>query len=377
VDSFEVPVRVFLRILCVIDSLGSGGAQRQMVNLATGLKLRGHDVEMFIYQPHLNFFHNTVDEKNIRIHEISDVNGFSFRVVKNISRLIQSRHFDALISFLPSPNIYCILAKLLSRTNIRLIIGERASKSSDTGFLFFLSRHFLYLFANKVVVNSYHQTAHLRTYFSLRRKVSTIYNGYFVNNIPNVSECKVDGVCGFLVIGRVDAHKNGIALLQALTIFHKRNGYLPTLSWAGRQELDKQSLAVRAEMDRVITQNPELQMRWQWLGERSDISLLLANCDALIHVSLHEGLPNVICEAFIAGRPVIASSVCDHPLLVEDGVRGLLCDPLSPESICSAIERFIALPVKDREAMSHNARRYAEEYLSLDRMVFEYEELLT
>ena len=33
-----------MRILCVIDSLGSGGAQRQMVNLAVGFKSKGHQV---------------------------------------------------------------------------------------------------------------------------------------------------------------------------------------------------------------------------------------------------------------------------------------------------------------------------------------------
>ena len=58
-----------MKILCVIDSLGSGGAQRQMVNLARGFKSKGYDVEMLIYYPQLNFFRPEVEKAGGRIHE--------------------------------------------------------------------------------------------------------------------------------------------------------------------------------------------------------------------------------------------------------------------------------------------------------------------
>ena len=37
------------RILCFIDSLGAGGAQRQLVNLAFGLKKRDYIVSFLVY----------------------------------------------------------------------------------------------------------------------------------------------------------------------------------------------------------------------------------------------------------------------------------------------------------------------------------------
>ena len=39
-----------MKTLLVIDSLGSGGAQRQMVNLAIGLSKAGLKVELIYYQ---------------------------------------------------------------------------------------------------------------------------------------------------------------------------------------------------------------------------------------------------------------------------------------------------------------------------------------
>ena len=57
-----------MKILLVIDSLGSGGAQRQIVNLAKGLKKNGHIVEIFIYDNSNNFFHDDIINSNIIVH---------------------------------------------------------------------------------------------------------------------------------------------------------------------------------------------------------------------------------------------------------------------------------------------------------------------
>jgi glycosyltransferase involved in cell wall biosynthesis len=363
-------------ILFVIDSLGSGGAQRQIVNLACGFKAKGHDVELFIYHPELDFYRKIINESGITVNEIYGVSGFSLKVVQALALLLRKKKFEALISFLPSPNIYSILACLYCFAKVKLIVSERSSSKGDATIIEPILRRILYVKTRSLTVNSYDHLVALKRYFWLKRKISVIYNGYSFSLkskfIPNTSGKKIS----FIVVGRNSVVKNGVRLLEALLLFANRNGYVPNISWAGRQELDHKSLSVRAEMDRLIASNFLLQAGWQWLGERSDIPQLLSNSDALIHVSLYEGLPNVICEAFIEYKPVIASSVCDHPLLVEDGVRGFLCDPLSPESICYAIERFIALSPVERNVLGRNARRYAEEYLTLDRMVKEYEVLL-
>lgn len=365
-----------MKILCVIDSLGSGGAQRQMVNLACGLKAKGHDVELFIYHPELDFYRSIVNEAGIAVNEVHGVSGFSFKVVRAIAGLLRKRKFEALISFLPKPNFYSILGALFSGVNVFVVVSERASKSSDYGLFSPLLFRLLYCFASRVVVNSHHHAHFLENYFWLKNKLSTIYNGYFMPDIASDLSYNGKKKINLLVIGRIDYDKNGIRLLKGLELFNCRNGYVPNISWAGRQEKNRKSLDTRADMDKLIISNSALQYSWQWLGERSDIPQLLANTDALIHVSLYEGLPNVVCEAFIAAKPVIVSAVCDHTLLVEEGVRGHLCDPLSPESICEAIERFVALIPEERLAMGRNARRYAEEHLTLERMVNEYEALL-
>ena len=53
-----------------------------------------------------------------------------------------------------------------------------------------------------------------------------------------------------------------------------------------------------------------------------DIFKYYKDADALIAVSLYEGLPVVICEAMLSGCFVIASDVCDHPRLIGEELEG-------------------------------------------------------
>lgn len=362
------------RILCVIDSLGSGGAQRQMVNLICGLKEKGHDVEMFVYFPELDFFRAQLDAASITVHEVRKQGGFSLKVLAHLTRLLRVSKYDAVLSFLESPNIYVELARIFSFANVNLIVSERGSFSENPGLLA-KAKRLLHLFADSVVTNSFTQAKWLERFPWVRGKLSVIYNGYTIPEreiayaTPNESGWKL------LAVGRVDGAKNGVNLIQALVLLSKTCRYLPTVYWAGRQQVDPRSLQVRAEMDQLLMSNPDVASKWHWLGERNDVPRLLSECHALIHVSLFEGLPNVICEAFIEGRPVIASNVCDHPLLVKDGLRGILCDPRSPASICEGIEKLTSMSLCEYRKLGENARKYAMQFLTIDRMVDQYEAL--
>ena len=357
--------------MCVIDSLCAGGAQRQIVNLACGLKNNGHDVEMLIYHPRIDFFRSEVDSAGIIIHDVIKGNGFSWKVVLKLLLLIKSNRFCTIISFLDAPNIYCELAKAIIASNITLIVSERSSRISNPSRFYRLIHHF----ADKVIVNSYNHADWLMSFPFLRKKVNVIYNGYFINKQLQVSNINEEGNFHFLVVGRIDKGKNGIKLIEALIELHDKFAVFPKVSWIGRQPRDMISLNARQKMEDLLSKNLSVKSNWEWVGECSDVHERLCSCDALIHISLYEGLPNVVCEAFIAGKPVIASNVCDHPLLVEDGKRGFLCDPLSPESISNSIMDFINLTPTQRKKLGENARHYAEQNLTVDRMLSVFERL--
>jgi len=70
-----------------------------------------------------------------------------------------------------------------------------------------------------------------------------------------------------------------------------------------------------------------------------------------------------------------ASDVCDHSLLVAEGERGFLFAPDDPESIADAIQLLRELDAAGWRRMAENAREYAEQNLTIDKMVAAYEVL--
>jgi glycosyltransferase involved in cell wall biosynthesis len=146
------------------------------------------------------------------------------------------------------------------------------------------------------------------------------------------------------------------------------------INWIGTKQVSGDGLRPTQQTNDYLKENG-LSENWEWLGERTDIPQMLASHDALIHPSYFEGLPNVVCEALACGRPVLASRVCDHSILVQENSTGYLFNPGSPEEIAQSIFKFSQLGVSAREVMGQTARAFAVQNLSLNRYVDEYENL--
>ena len=50
-----------MKLLCVIDSIGSGGAQRQLVSIAKGIKAKGHCVSFLVYHNEPFYIQDLID----------------------------------------------------------------------------------------------------------------------------------------------------------------------------------------------------------------------------------------------------------------------------------------------------------------------------
>lgn len=364
-----------MNLLLVIDHFGSGGAQRQIVELACGLNRRGHSVEMFAYFPRRDFFRPRLDERHILVHEFDKGSGFSFNVVRALTALIKHRNFDIVVAYLSSPNIYAELAKLVA-PHAKLIASERTSFRDDKSRVSAFLRRAMHALADHVVANSESHCEWLRRKWWLKHKVSCIYNGLDLGPFPAGRPVPESGnLLRLVAVGRVGPEKNALNLMRGLLLFHREWGYMPDVSWVGERDGGNAGKLYCQRVDELLERSPELRNHWRWFGEETNISGLLREYHALIHPSFYEGLPNVVCEALAAGMPVLVSNVCDNPSLVADGERGFLFNPAEPGSIATAIKRLVDLGPGDWRRFSLNARHYAEENLDVDRMITAYEDL--
>ncbi len=87
----------------------------------------------------------------------------------------------------------------------------------------------------------------------------------------------------------------------------------------------------------------ELSERVHFLGHRPDVPRILPHIDCLWLGSEYEGLPNVVMEAMLAARPVVATDIAGPRELIVEGQTGFL------------------VPVGDRAAFVRRSRRIVEE----------------
>jgi glycosyltransferase involved in cell wall biosynthesis len=364
-----------LKLLFVIDHLGLGGAQRQMADLACGMSRRGHTVEFFVYYPGHDFFAAQVAAAGVAIHEYQKGRGFAFGALRKLTALMRERDFDVVLAFLNSPVIYAELARLIAGRPI-LVVSERCSHHDDKSIFAAYGRRILHQVAGCVVTNSQTHAEWLRKKWWLSRKVAVIYNGFDLESLKAAvtRPLRAENI-RLLAVGRICPQKNLVNLIEGLRVFHLRNGYVPSISWVGKRDMDADGSRYGELVLRMLDKYPEIGAAWHWLGEQRDMNSTFSAYDALVHPSRYEGLPNAVCEALASGMPVLVSDVCDHSLLVADGKRGFLFDAESPASIAAALQKLTNLSQAEWTAFSRNARTFAEGHLNLERMVQAYESL--
>ena len=114
-----------------------------------------------------------------------------------------------------------------------------------------------------------------------------------------------------------------------------------------------------------------LQESVRLMGWCEDPTPHYLRADAVIHTADYEGLPQVIVEAMLHGKPLVTTSaggICD---IVRHEREGLLCPTGDSEAIAQAMLR-IATDTALRERLGNQAQRTHGEFLSLNEMAARY-----
>lgn len=124
---------------------------------------------------------------------------------------------------------------------------------------------------------------------------------------------------------------------------------------------------LRASLE-AQTRSLGVEERVKFLGYRSDIADLLADCDVFVLPSLYEGLPLSILEAMSAGKPVIATQIGGTDEVVIAGETGLLVPPANPTALAAAI-RSVLTDRSLAQRLASAGRARVEQEFSAARMI--------
>lgn len=159
------------------------------------------------------------------------------------------------------------------------------------------------------------------------------------------------GTIELLTVGRIDPEKNPQLIVEVLRrLEHDEPGRF-RLTWAGRGDLeeDVRAMAAALGVERQLRLAGYVQFGPQLLD-------LYRSCHGFVHVSVTEGVPQVLIEALAAGTPVIATDVGGVASLLEGGSAGRIVPPNDAAALAAAIHAL----VQDAEARESMVARGLE-----------------
>ena len=360
----------------MISSLQLGGAERQLLGLASTLQKAGHEVRVLTYRRD-DFYKDALVElglESVLFEKKTNVASWALA----LGRYLKEQGCELLIAFLPGA---CLKALLVHRLNpcFRLVLSER-NFSRRLGVLECFRLWAAGVEADKVICNNYAQEELIRRHFpALAKKMCTIANFVDVDYFTPATDGAVrtdgslasEGVCRhILVMARLCPRKNALGLIRAAALLKER-GLNFRIDWWGITRENAYYNKCAALIGRL-----NLCDEFHLHPATVEVRELYRKTDLFCLPSFYEGTSNSIAEALSCGKPVACSRVSDNPRYVKEGVNGFLFDPSDAASMADALQRALTAEGDALALMGRASREIALEQLHPDRFARAYLELV-
>lgn len=346
-----------MKILHVITSLRTGGAEKLMVSLLPKLRDLGNEIELLLFDGVRTEFMNQLEATGIRIHVIR-VGGN----VYNPGNIFYLRNllnkYDIVHTHNTSPQLYAVVAKsLIWGCSVKLVTTEHNTTNRRRNKFFFkyLDRWMYNKYA-KIICISKQAEKNLRTYLDDDSpKICTIFNGIDFFNFsklsvgsenPNREEKDVI----VTMVAAFREQKDQQTLIRSISLLP--DNFKLQLVGTGEKKLIR-------ECEKLVNES-KLSDRVFFMGMRNDIAQILHASDIVVLSSHYEGLSLSSLEGMASGKPFVASDV--------DGLHEIVCGYglLFPhEDACSLAEILLKLS-KDQHYAEFIARKCQERAKQFD-----------
>lgn len=353
------------KIICLVESLGSGGAERQMTGLAVLLKQEGYDVEVWYYAPN-HFYCKNLENEGVKFRYISEANN-KYKRIRVIRRELLRAKPDTVITYLDTPCIIGCITKITGG-KFNLIVSER----NTTQHLGLKDRikFFLYKFADHIVPNSYSQARFIeQNYPNLKDKIKCITNFVDTDKFKPCENKQANDKVRILTVARIMPQKNVINYIQAIKRVATK-GYDFEVCWYGNSTSEE----YYEECKQEITKQGVAEI-FKFYPATTNIIEEYHKSDIFCLPSIYEGFPNVVCEAMCCGLPVVCSNVCDNADIVTSE-NGILFNPVDSNDIADKIIQLIDMSQYNRDVISANNINRAISAFSKIKFIESYTEII-
>ncbi len=354
-------------IVCLIDGLNQGGAERQLIGLTKLLQDRQYNSTLVSYGDDI-FYLPLVEENHLDFVFIQN-NGGRLSKIWQVYRLLRKVKPCVIISYKDGPNMMGCILKLLG-LKYKLIVSERNTTQNLSPRT--KIKLFLYRLADYIVPNSFSQEKFLISYDkNLCSKIKTITN---YTDLSKYTPTDIDhrDMNEVLVAAKIAPQKNVVEFLRAIKII-KEEGCRIHVSWFGNVVKGYEDYWENIK-EQISSLN--IQDCIEFHHATKNLELEYNKVGVFCLPSIYEGYPNVVCEAMACGLPILCSDVCDNPRIVEDGINGYLFNPRDANSMANIIMDFLHLSEDGKKQMGKKSREIAERKFSSSKFVDDYIKLI-
>ena len=345
-----------IKVLEVIDSLGSGGAESLLKNFVLEAKQNNiFNIEIATLYSNA-IFKEEIEDAGISIWDLGLTFKFNLMGVIELIKLIKERKYDIIHVHLFPADVFAAIASLFLPRNIKWIFSEHgAHNRRRTLKIFKILDNFTYSRYSKIVcVSKQVEFALLNWIPSNKGKTKVISNAVPIPKFLNPCSVKTYDI---LFVGRLVREKGIDILLKAIKILKNKYSKNLKIAIVGDGELKENlnNLTVELGVNKEV----------KFFGVRKDVKELMVSSKIFVLPSRWEGFGLVIVEAMSNMLPVIATNVGGVPELIENGKDGILVPPENPKALARAINSL--LENKElREKLSQTAYKKVREKYSID-----------
>jgi len=368
-----------IRVLFLIRSLGNGGAERQLTELACGMDRDRFEVSVATFYPGGARWEEIAGTAHVRLVSFEKKGRWTLlSFLRKAFRLVRLLQPQVIYSFAQEPNL---IALLIGRAfGARVVWGIRRSTAvlpvDIIDFVSFLLNAFLSRFADRIIYNSHCGfDLHVERGFSARNAL-VVSNGFDTSRFfPDDEARRRQRAAWGLendkpligIVGRLHPVKNHLLFFQAAVRIFR---VFPEARFAVIGDGCEHRVAyLRQYANRI-----GIESRVICAGEINNMASAYNALDILALCSKEEGCPNVVGEAMACGVACVVTDVGDAGRLL--GERGLVVRPDDPEEMAEAWRRLQQIQPEEKQRFKKAARERIIEHYSLLRMIDQTSALL-
>jgi len=352
-----------MKILFLIDSMRSGGKERQLAELLKSLHHRENlSCELVIMSHELHY--REILDLGIPIHYFIRKSKKDISIFSQLYSLCSRNRPDIIHVWDSMTAVYAIPTVVLLGIKF---VNNMIQNAPDSLKMFGrnnLRSKLTFPFSDVVLANS---NAGLRSYRSPLKKSRTIYNGFDFGRIANV-----------IVKQKMTTKLNidGGHIIGMVASFTETKDYETFIS-AGIRLLDnRHDITFIAVGDGPTLQRhksmipPQHKMRFKFLGKQEDIESIVNIFDIGVLATHTEGISNSIMEYMALGKPVVATGGGGIIEIVVDEVTGFVLPPKSSSAMAEKIEYLLNNPERAKLMGRAGLERIKKDF-SIEKMTVE------